>query len=91
MGSFLAAGSMILIIAMLALFILPLFGVDISGMSLAFSAAVVLLMAGFILYDTGNIVNGTYQNYVMATVSLYMNIFNMFIHMLSIVGFLNDD
>jgi len=60
-------------------------------MSLAFSAAVVLLMAGFILYDTGNIVNGTYQNYVMATVSLYMNIFNMFIHMLSIVGFLNDD
>lgn len=91
MGGFLAAGSMVLIIAMIAMFILPMFGVDVSAMHLAFSAAVVLLMAGFILYDTSNIVNGTYQNYVMATVSLYVNIFNMFIHMLSLVGFLNDD
>lgn len=91
MGGFLAAGSMVVIIAMLALFILPLFGVNISGLSLAFSAAVVLLMCGFILYDTSNIVNGTYQNYVMATVSLYMNIFNLFIHLLALTGFLNDD
>lgn len=91
MGGFLAAGSMVLIIAMIAMFILPMFGVDVSAMHLAFSAAVVLLMSGFILYDTSNIVNGTYQNYVMATVSLYMNIFNLFIHMLSLVGFLNDD
>ncbi|MEH6445460.1 MAG: Bax inhibitor-1 family protein [Oceanospirillaceae bacterium] len=91
MGGFLAAGSMILIIAMLALFILPLFGIDVSAMHLAFSAAIVLLMAGFILYDTSNIVNGTYQNYIMATVSLYVNIFNMFIHMLVLVGFLSDD
>jgi modulator of FtsH protease len=91
MGGFLAAGSIILLIAMVALFILPLFGIDVSALHLAFSAAVVLLMAGFILYDTSNIVNGTYQNYVMATVSLYVNIFNMFIHMLALVGFLNDD
>jgi len=91
MGGFLAAGSMVLIVAMLAMFILPLFGIDVSGMSLAFSAAVVLLMSGFILYDTSNIVNGTYTNYVMATVGLYVNIFNLFIHMLALVGFLNDD
>ncbi len=91
MGGFLAAGSMVLIIAMIAMFILPVFGIDVSAMHLAFSAAVVLLMAGFILYDTSKIVNGTYQNYVMATVGLYVNIFNMFIHMLALVGFLNDD
>jgi modulator of FtsH protease len=91
MGGFLAAGSIVLIIAMLGLFILPMFGVNVSGLSLAFSAAVVLLMSGFILYDTSNIVNGTYQNYIMATVSLYMNIFNLFIHMLALTGFLNDD
>ncbi len=91
MGGFLAAGSMVLIIAMVAMFILPVFGIDVSAMHLAFSAAVVLLMAGFILYDTSKIVNGTYQNYVMATVGLYVNIFNMFIHMLALVGFLNDD
>ncbi|MCV6613138.1 MAG: Bax inhibitor-1/YccA family protein [Amphritea sp.] len=91
MGGFLAAGSMILLIAMVALFVLPLFGVDIGAMHLAFSAAVVLLMSGFILYDTSNIVNGTYTNYIMATVGLYLSIYNLFVHLLSLVGFLNDD
>lgn len=91
MGGFLAAGMMVLLIAMVALFVLPLMGVNVSGLHVAFSAAVVLLMSGFILYDTSNIVNGHYQNYIMATVGLYMNIFNLFIHMLTLVGFLNDD
>ena len=91
MGGFLAAGSIVLIIAMVAMFILPMFGINVSAMHLAFSAGVVLLMAGFILYDTSKIVNGTYTNYVMATVGLYVNIFNMFIHMLALVGFLNAD
>ncbi|MET4161195.1 modulator of FtsH protease [Marinobacterium sp. MBR-111] len=91
MGGFLAAGSIILIVAMLALFVLPLFGVDISGISLAFSAAVVLLMAGFILYDTSNIVNGRYTNYIMATVGLYLSIYNLFVHLLSLVSAFSDD
>lgn len=91
MGGFLAAGSMVLLIAMVALFVLPMLGVNIGAMHLAFSAGVVLLMSGFILYDTSNIVNGTYTNYVMATVSLYLNIYNLLIHLLSLVGFLNED
>lgn len=91
MGGFLAAGSMVLLVAMLALFVLPLFGVDISGLQLAFSAAVVLLMSGFILYDTSNIVNGRYTNYVMATVGLYLSIYNLLVHLLSLVGVLSDD
>ncbi|RVU29405.1 MULTISPECIES: Bax inhibitor-1/YccA family protein [Neptunomonas] len=91
MGGFLAAGSMVLLIAMVALFVLPLFGVDVGGMSLAFSSLVVLLMAGFILYDTSNIVNGVYTNYVMATVSLYLNIYNLLVHLLSLVGAFSDD
>lgn len=91
MGGFLAAGSMILIVAMIALFVLPLFGVDISGMQLAFSGAVVLLMSGFILYDTSNIVNGRYTNYVMATVGLYLSIYNLLVHLLSLVGAFSDD
>jgi modulator of FtsH protease len=91
MGGFLAAGSIVLILAMLALFILPLFGVNVDGLSIAFSALVVLLMAGFILYDTSNIVNGTYTNYVMATVSLYLSIYNLFIHLLSLIGVFSDD
>jgi len=91
MGGFLAAGMMVVLIAMVALFVLPMFGVNVSGMHLAFSAVVVLLMAGFVLYDTSNIVHGYYTNYVMATVSLYLSIYNLFVHLLSLVGAFSDD
>ena len=91
MGGFLSAGLMIAIIAMVAMFILPMFGVNVSGFHLAFSSMMVLLMAGFILYDTSNIVNGNYTNYIMATTSLYLNIYNLFINLLMLTGFLNDD
>lgn len=91
MGGFLAAGSIVLLVAMLALFVLPMFGINIAGLHLAFSAAVVLLMVGFLLYDTSNIINGTYTNYIMATVGLYLSIYNLFVHLLSILGIMNDD
>ncbi len=91
MGGFLAAGMIVALVAMVALFVLPMFGVQLGALHLAFSAFIVLLMCGFILYDTSNIVNGTYTNYIMATVSLYLNIYNLFIHLLSLVGFLSDD
>ncbi|KEA61881.1 putative TEGT family carrier/transport protein [Marinobacterium lacunae] len=91
MGGFLAAGMMVALVAMVALFVLPMFGVNVSGLHLAFSAVVVMLMAGFVLYDTSNIVNGHYTNYVMATVSLYLSIYNLFIHLLSLVGAFSDD
>lgn len=91
MGGFLMAGLMVALVAMVALFVLPLFGVELGALHLAFSALVVMLMAGFILYDTSNIVNGTYTNYVMATVSLYLNIYNLFIHLMSLVGAFSDD
>ncbi len=91
MGGFLMAGMMVALVAMVALFVLPLFGVELGALHLAFSALIVMLMAGFILYDTSNIVNGTYTNYVMATVSLYLNIYNLFIHLMSLVGAFSDD
>ena len=91
MGGFLAAGMMVALISMLALWGMSFFGIQISGLSMAFSAMIVMLMAGMILYDTSNIVNGVYTNYVMATVSLYLNIYNLFIHLLALFGFTNDD
>lgn len=91
MGGFLAAGLMVMLVAMVVLLVLPFFGIHIPALHLAFSAAIVLLMSGFIVYDTSNIVNGTYTNYIMATVSLYTSIFNLFINLLQIVGFLSDD
>lgn len=91
MGGFLSAGMIVALVAMVALFVLPLFGVQIAALHLAFSALIVLLMCGMILYDTSNIVNGVYTNYIMATVSLYLNIYNLFIHLMSLLGFMSDD
>ncbi|KGK42255.1 membrane protein [Nitrincola sp. A-D6] len=91
MGGFLATGAIVMLIAMVVLLVLPFFGVHIPALHLAFSALVVLLMAGFILYDTSNIVNGHYQNYIMATVGLYLSIYNLFVHLLHLVGVLSSD
>lgn len=91
MGGFLATGAIVMLIAMVVLLVLPFFGVYIPALHLAFSALVVLLMAGFILYDTSNIVNGHYQNYIMATVGLYLSIYNLFVHLLHLVGVLSSD
>jgi len=84
MGAFLFAGLLVAILAMIGawLFSLP-------GLSLAVSAIVVLLMAGYILYDTSNIVHGYETNYIMATVALYLDIYNMFLSLLQLFGALS--
>jgi modulator of FtsH protease len=48
-------------------------------------------MSGFILYDTSRIVNGGETNYIMATTSLYLNIYNLFISLLHILGVMSND
>jgi modulator of FtsH protease len=63
----------------------------VPALSLALSAAIVMLMSGFILYDTSRMVNGGIDNYLIATVQLYMNIFNLFISLLHLLGFASDD
>jgi modulator of FtsH protease len=61
------------------------------GLSLAVSAMFVLLMAGLILYETSNIIHGGETNYIMATVTLYVSIFNLFTSLLHLLGFMNGD
>ena len=61
------------------------------GLSLAVSAIVVLLMSGLILYETSQIVNGGETNYIMATVSLFVAIFNLFTSLLHLLGMAQDD
>ena len=58
----------------------------IPALSLTISAAVVMIMAGFILFDTSRIINGGETNYIRATVGLYLNIFNLFIHLLHLIA-----
>jgi len=60
-------------------------------MHLAISAAIVMLMSGFILYDTGRIINGGETNYIMATVGLYLNIYNLFTALLHLTGAFGGD
>jgi len=62
---------------------------EIPALSLAVSASFVLLMAGLILYETSNIIHGGETNYIMATVTLYVAIFNLFTSLLHLLGFMN--
>lgn len=81
LGGFIFTGMMVVIVAMIANIFL-----NIPALSLAISSAVILLMSGFILFDTSRIVNGGERNYIMATISLYLSIFNIFIHLLHLLG-----
>lgn len=57
-----------------------------SGLALAVSAAAIVLMAGFILYQTSEMVHGGETNYIMATVGLYVALFNLFTSLLHLLG-----
>jgi len=62
-----------------------------SAFSMAISAGIVLLMSGMILYQTSAIINGGERNYIMATISLYVSLYNIFIHLLMLFGMGGDD
>jgi len=84
LGSFLMVGIVVAFLAGLgAIFF------EIPALSLTVSAAFVLLMAGLILYETSNIIHGGETNYIIATVTLYVAIFNLFTSLLHLLGFLN--
>ena len=61
------------------------------ALSLTVSAAFVLLMTGLILYQTSQIIHGGETNYVMATVTLFASIFNLFTSLLHLLGFTNSN
>jgi len=86
MGGFLFAGMLVVVVAMLANIFL-----EMPALSLAISGAIILLMSGMILFQTGQIVNGGETNYIMATYSLFLSIFNIFISLLQILGFMGDE
>ena len=86
MGGFLMTGLWVVIGAI----VLSLF-FQIPGLQLAISAAIIMIMSGLILYDTSQIINGGETNYIMATVSLYLSIYNIFVHLLVLFGFSSND
>lgn len=86
MGGFLMVGFFVILLAAIANIFLA-----IPALSLAISAVVIMVMSGFILYDTSRIINGGETNYVLATVGLYLSIYNIFIHLLHLLGALSGD
>lgn len=79
LGGFLFVGFCVAILAVIANIFM-----QIPMLQLILSAVIVLLASGMILYETSNIIHGGETNYIMATVSLYVALFNIFINLLHI-------
>lgn len=85
-GNFLFVGILVAFLAGLAsiFFSMP-------ALSLAVSAMFILLMSGLILYQTSEIIHGGETNYIMATVTLYVAIYNLFTSLLHLLGVMGGD
>jgi modulator of FtsH protease len=81
LGGFLMTGLIVVVVASLANLFL-----HIPVLSLTISGAAVLIMSGLILFDTSRIVNGGETNYIRATVALYLNVYNLFVHLLHLLA-----
>lgn len=86
MGGMLMVGLVTMVLALIANYFLQM-----PLLSLTLSALIILLMSGFILFETSNIIHGGETNYIMATVSLFVSIFNIFVHLLSLLGVFSGD
>ncbi len=84
LGGFLMVGVLVAFLAGIgaAVFAIP-------ALSLAVSAMFILLMSGMILFQTSQIVNGGETNYILATISLYVSIYNLFLSLLQLLGVFN--
>jgi modulator of FtsH protease len=86
MGGFLMVGILVAFLAGIGAIVFSL-----PALSLAVSAMFVLLMSGLILYETSQIVHGGETNYIMATITLYISIYNLFLSLLHLLGFAGSD
>lgn len=87
MGGFIFAGMLVVMLASLAGLFL-----NMPALHLAISAAVILLMSGYILYETSQMINNQGEtNYIMTTVGLYLAILNIFTSLLHLLGALGGD
>lgn len=80
MGGFLMVGILVAFLGGIAamIFSMPLMSLVVSGMF-------VLLMSGMILYQTSDIIHGGETNYILATVTLYVSIYNLFLSLLHLL------
>ena len=86
MTGFLMTGMLVVFIAAIANFFL-----NISGMSLAISCMFLVIASGFIMWQTSAIIHGGETNYISATVTLYVMLYNVFLSLLHLIGMGGDD
>ena len=86
LSGFLMMGMIVVILASIAgiFFHMP-------ALQLAISGAIIFIMSGFILYETSQIIHGGQTNYILATASMYLSIYNIFVSLLQILGVMSDD
>lgn len=80
LGKFLFVGLVVILLAMVANIFF-----QIPALSLTISAVAVLLFSGYILFDISRIVNGGEDNYITATLAVYLDIYNLFVHLLNLL------
>ncbi|MDF1584342.1 MAG: Bax inhibitor-1/YccA family protein [Methyloprofundus sp.] len=86
LGGFLMVGILVAFLAGIGAIVFA-----IPAMSLAVSAMFILLMSGMILYQTSEIIHGGETNYILATISLYVSIYNLFLSLLQLLGVFGGD
>ncbi len=86
LSGFIVAGCIVLMCAVVASFF-----IQISGLQLAISAGFVLFSSAVILYQTSSIIHGGEDNYIMATITLFVSIYNLFLSLLQLLGIFSDD
>ncbi|MCL5042793.1 MAG: Bax inhibitor-1/YccA family protein [Gammaproteobacteria bacterium] len=86
LSGFIMAGFIVLLCAIVASFF-----VQMSGLSLAISAGFVLFSSAVILFQTSSIIHGGEDNYIMATVTLFVSIYNLFLSLLHLLGIFSND
>ncbi|MBE9568264.1 MAG: Bax inhibitor-1 family protein, partial [Proteobacteria bacterium] len=86
MGGFLMVGILVAFLAAIGAVFM-----EMPALSLAVSSMFILLMAGLILYETSNIIHGGETNYIMATVTLFVAIFNLFTSLLHLLGAMSNN
>ncbi len=86
MGGFLMVGLLVAFIAAIANIFL-----QIQGLALAVSSMFLLLSSGMLMYQTSAIIHGGERNYINATVTMFVSIYNIFMSLLALIGFASDD
>lgn len=85
LGGFLFVGLIVMLIASLVMIFFP-----VPAGQVILAAFGVLIFSGYILYDTANLVRGGETNYILATISLYLDILNLFLSLLRLVAWFNN-